>query len=664
MDRTPAEPTDVNELLATLRAKASEHADDRAFGKTCREAVHKICKDRTLIAFVDSVAFGEISPIESFRRLELLRELKPGVFCSDRTWGFGVINKLDDFYKKIVIDFVHKPGHQMTYAYAADALTTVDDSHLLARRHKDPAGLETLVRERHEEIVSLALRNFGPMSVAKLEKTLTEAHVLSPTQWKPFWEGARKGLKRDPLVDIPAKRNDLITIRTHAQDYGEPWVAALGRERDIARILTLIGELETQTPEKISQAAAVLSDRLAFALKGAYNSDPGSYARLAMTVQRLGLSTPETPPLKAHLWEDNRFIKASEQISVREASDLAGYLLRDDEAAQHKMVELLPKLPYNLACEVLQILYGGPADDRAQKVCRNILFATNPHPVLLTWAIRNREAFANWNLPSLYDLLMQSISLLEEKRGYEGLRMQNIIRQVFDHTKGFDAAFSLMDSLQRQAMFERIQASPAWDPASQRRLLNHMIKIEPKLLARRKTSASSTTTEVGRWTSWRSLAERQAAHRHLVEVELPKSSQDIATARSYGDLRENFEYHAAKHQQGLLLQRQAEMDSDLKQVKGTDFADTPTERVGMGTAVILTLADGTTRSYAILGEWDRDEALNIISCKSRLAQCLEGKKPGDRVLIPAESGEELVTVTSINPLGEAVRAWLSATPTP
>jgi len=665
MDRTPAETTpDVHELLANQRAQAADHADDRAFGKACREAVHKICQDRTITAFVDSVAFGEVSPIESFRRLELLKALQPGVFCSDRTWGFGVIQKLDDFYKKITIDFVSKPGHQMTYAYAAEALTLVDDSHLLVRRHKDPAELDALRRERPDEIVRLALRNFGPMSVTKLEKTLTDSRIVTPTQWKAFWDGARKGLKRDPLVEIPAKRADPITIRTHAQNYGDAWMASLGRERDIARILTLIGELETQMPDKIPAATDVLSDRLAFGLKGAYNTDPGTYARLAITVQRLGLATPEATPLKAHLWEDNRFIKAAEQISAREASDLAGYLLRDDVAAQRRMTGLLPSLPYNLACEVLQILYGSAVDGDAQRLCRAILRSATPHPVLLTWALRNRDAFANWNLPSLYDLLMQSISLLEEKRAYEALRMQNTIRLVFDNVKGFDAAFTAMDPLQRQAMFERIQASPAWDPASHRHLLNHMIKIEPKLAARRKTSATAQASVVTRLTSWRSLAERQLAYRHLIEVVLPKNSQDIATARSYGDLRENFEYQSAKHQQGLLLQRQAEMDGDLKQVKGSDFADAPTDKAGMGSTITITFPDTSSRTYTILGEWDRDEALNIISCRSRLAQCLEGRQPGDRVLIPGETDDVLVTVAAVEPLSAVIRAWIAAPPPP
>lgn len=662
MDQTATQTTDIETLLSALRTKANEHADDRAFGAHCRASIVKICKDRTLAAFVDSSGFGEVSPIESFRRLALLRDLKSGTFCTDRTWGFGIVRKMDDFYKKVTLDFDGKPGHQMTYAYAAETLVVVDDNHLLARRHKDPAGLEKLILEQPDEIVRLALRTFGPMPVARLEKTLADARIITPSRWKTFWEGARKALKKDPLTDIPSKRNDSITLLSRAQEYGASWLAALGRERDIERILTLIKDLEEQAPEKIEPALAVLSDRLTFAIKGAYNSDPSNYARLAITVQRLGLSEPQAAPLQAHLWEDNRFITAAEKLSLREAADLAGYLLQDSSEAHTRMIALLPVLPYNLAVETLRILYEGPEKASANTACQVILQAADPHPVFLTWAIRNHTSFTEWHLPPYYDLLMKGVSLLDEKHSGEALRLQHTIRLVFDHVKGFETTFKALDPLQKQAIFERIQASATWDSTSRRHLLTRMIKIAPKLKAHRKTTSTDSVATAVRQTSWRSLAERQAAHRRLVEVDLPQNSKDIATARSYGDLRENFEYQTAKHQQGLLLQRQAEMDAELKQVKGTDFTNAPTDKVTAGTTVTFTLPDASASTYTILGEWDRDEALNIISCKSRLAECLLGRHVGNRVLIPSETGEDVATITTIAPLSETVRAWVTTRP--
>lgn len=143
---------------------------------------------------------------------------------------------------------------------------------------------------------------------------------------------------------------------------------------------------------------------------------------------------------------------------------------------------------------------------------------------------------------------------------------------------------------------------------------------------------------------------------------MAKNSQDIAAARSYGDLRENFEYQAAKDYQRVLLNRQAEMDLELKTMKGSDFSDAKTDTVMPGTKVTLRMEDGSERVFTVLGEWDRDEALNIISNKSRLALSVLGKAAGATVLVPSALGELQAVLEKVEPLDDAVRAWLAEQP--
>ncbi|MDD4622787.1 MAG: GreA/GreB family elongation factor, partial [Kiritimatiellae bacterium] len=198
-------------------------------------------------------------------------------------------------------------------------------------------------------------------------------------------------------------------------------------------------------------------------------------------------------------------------------------------------------------------------------------------------------------------------------------------------------------------------------PSTHHSLLRRMLKLDPALVASKKANAAKAQ-DTARWTSWHSLAERQAQYKRLVEVDMPQNSRDIATARSYGDLRENFEYQAAQDLQRQLLQKQSALQLELRHVKGTDFANAASDRAGPGTAVRLAMADGTRITYTILGEWDYDERLNIISNKSRLAMCLADKKPGDTVAVPSASGETAATLESVEPPDEAVRAWIMRTP--
>jgi transcription elongation GreA/GreB family factor len=283
-------------------------------------------------------------------------------------------------------------------------------------------------------------------------------------------------------------------------------------------------------------------------------------------------------------------------------------------------------------------------------------------PTLLLWVLRNLPRVADWKLPSLYELMGQVIAIIEDTTLCgERLRMQHQLLGLFEQAKWFEPAFVSLDGLQREALFARIYGnSSLGDAATQRALVGRMVRIEPALAARKQPGGGAVAEPAQHWTSWRSLRERQEQLRQLVEVDIPRNSADIAHARSYGDLRENFEYHAAKQQQTVLMSRRDQLDLELKQMRGSHFAGADTSAVGMGVEVTLLAEDGTPRDYSILGEWDSDEALGIIPCRSRLAKALEGHRVGDRVTIPGTAGDETVTVQAIRPLSAAVRAWAGA----
>jgi transcription elongation GreA/GreB family factor len=113
-------------------------------------------------------------------------------------------------------------------------------------------------------------------------------------------------------------------------------------------------------------------------------------------------------------------------------------------------------------------------------------------------------------------------------------------------------------------------------------------------------------------------------------------------------LRENFEYKAAKEMQRVLQRRRSEMERELSRARGTDFSNTDTSKVGIGTKVTLRqIASGNTESYHILGAWDGDPARHIISYQTAIAQALIGSKPGDQASLPTESGESPVEIVSV-----------------
>ena len=618
-------------------------------------------KDRLASAMIDAAAFGSVPLDNSLVRLDFLTSLKPGTLIIDPNWGIGEVKRLDDFYKRATIDFLTKRGHAMSFEALLDGVQLAPADHLLTRQYRDPEGIKKMAKEKPGELLHLILQSFGDMTIVKLENIVEKHNLVTPAGWKPFWEAARRDVKKDDLIKIPARRNDLIQLLTVSEDYGDAWFKKLSKTRNAEEILNAVLAFEAtgKVPEMEDSQRSIIEERLAFAIKSAHNTNPPLYARLACAISRFGFLTPPLDDMRRHLMENNRYIKAAEHLAVHDTEALVQFLLAGGGNIAEVMLCAIPQMPYNILNDLLAALKDNPI---AEKACKDLLKQPVAPATLVNWCFRNLET-TPWKLPPLIDLLRHAISIIESHMVGEDLRMQNNIKLIFD-VKGswMDKFFNPLPECDRRRLFDRIQASPAWNPSTQSVLLKQMIEVDPDL-AKLKRVTVKEEKQTLRITSWRSLAEKQLSYQHLLEVEMPKNRKDIAFARSYGDLRENFEYQVAKDKERELQQRQGELQHDLGQVKGTDFAGIPTDRVAAGTTVTLKLADGSQKEYVILGEWDRDEKLNIISNKARLATALDGHRVNETVQVPSADGEEDATITAIKPLSDAVHAWLKMIPT-
>lgn len=157
-------------------------------------------------------------------------------------------------------------------------------------------------------------------------------------------------------------------------------------------------------------------------------------------------------------------------------------------------------------------------------------------------------------------------------------------------------------------------------------------------------------------TSVASYKRRVAELENLISVLIPENAAAVALARSYGDLRENAEYDAAKERRRFLHKRRSELEKDIATTQSTDFKDVVVEgQVVLGSVVKLSSAGGD-REYTILGAWDSDPEKNRIAYKARIGEILLNKKVGDTVDIP-EAGS--FTIKEILPLSEDLRKELA-----
>ena len=160
--------------------------------------------------------------------------------------------------------------------------------------------------------------------------------------------------------------------------------------------------------------------------------------------------------------------------------------------------------------------------------------------------------------------------------------------------------------------------------------------------------AAGSTTEQPPVASLASQKRMQAELKHLVEVLIPQNAEAVAYARSFGDLRENAEYDAAKEQRRFLQRRRSELEKSLGFMDVTDFSDVKlTDVVVPGCRVFLKDAAGKEVSYYILGAWDGDVDRGRIAYKAPLGQALVEHKVGEKVKLP-ELGE--CVIAKVEPL--------------
>ena len=136
--------------------------------------------------------------------------------------------------------------------------------------------------------------------------------------------------------------------------------------------------------------------------------------------------------------------------------------------------------------------------------------------------------------------------------------------------------------------------------------------------------------------------------RHMEQVELPQVRDAIAEARDKGDLSENFEYHAAKREQGRLLGRISYKQKVLENARVIDKTRLKSYVVGILSKVKITnLNNNRSMSYTIVSASEANVAECKISVKSPIAQALLNKKVEDVVDVRVPAGTIKLRIDSI-----------------
>ena len=136
--------------------------------------------------------------------------------------------------------------------------------------------------------------------------------------------------------------------------------------------------------------------------------------------------------------------------------------------------------------------------------------------------------------------------------------------------------------------------------------------------------------------------------KELENVELPRVREAIAEARDKGDLSENFEYHAAKREQGRLLSQIRFKQRVLEFARVIDTKRLGTDAVGLLSKVEITnLGNENRMTYMLVNPHEANLREGKISIKSPIGQALLNKKVGDVVEVRVPAGMLKLRIESI-----------------
>ena len=616
----------------------------------------------TEIENASTVAVDQSDQLQSeFKRLVLDGKLDPKVtdalttlvsagFCIHRSWGFGKITTVDTLMSKITIDFQSKPEHSMDLGFAAKILKPLDGGHILARKATDLVGLKRMGALDHLELIKLVLTSFdGQATVAQIQESLVPDVIED--DWKKWWADAKKEMKSDGHFQLPVKKTEPIIYHAQELSAHDQLLSNLrdakGLKAQIAAATEIrkgIGDVENKK-DVIGEMIKILN----LAIKNHMNLKP-SLSLEAILLRDAIRTDIGTEAGEGEIEASSVFEKAEDLAEVIEGLSAAkqklaldAFRLTHTDSWVDKYLEILNSSGLRLVGELAQMLIDAGHFDRFKDHLHQLVSKHEASTDLMLWLGKNRsDSFADILGPEVFGAMMAAI---EQDRFNEKKTSKLGDFIMSDHELITDLIGSA-DVEVVEDLVRALQATICFDDMDKRSLLGRIVKAYPSIQSM--ISGDQTKDDNLLIVSWPSLERRKNEYEELVKKKIPANSKEIAIARSYGDLRENHEFKAAKEMQKVLMARKGELEIDLTRARGTDFSDASVDQVSVGNKLVVTnLESNKEETFVLLGAWDGDPENQILSYLTPLGQAFLGKKPGDEAEFQIENDTRRYRINTI-----------------
>jgi transcription elongation factor GreA len=598
------------------------------------------------------VEAGKLTP----RAAQQLEKLKPGTFCLHKSWGFGRVSEWNLLLNQIVIDFAGKKSHPMQAQYAAENVTPLTPEHFLARKSTDLAAIKNLARENPPALVRNILESLDGKATAQQIGEWLVGDVFTETEWKRWWESTKKALKASGIFSVPAKKTDPIQLRGEGVSQADELLDTFNKARQpkeqIAALEQIIKSYQQfSEPEKQLQPIIATIENMTvrnqrmhpeFAFELIIARDDLLARNPSLHSTHVGLTLS-----KLILKEDERLISVLAKLpAAKEKRILQAMPTALGPRWTERGLDLMQQSHGRMVAQIPRILSEAGKHDELRTMLERSIREQSATSEMLAWLCSERE---QWSELVTQELLGAIFAALEREQHNTAGRAGKLYRTLVEDRQLLGDIFRKCDVATARDWMRRLQLSHLFDELTKRSLLARLVKVYPELESMI-TGVQTQEETASLIVSWSSLERRKAEYEELVKTKIPENTREIALARSYGDLSENFEFKAAKQMQSVLMRRKTELEQMLHNARGTSFENVDTSRVSIGTIVTLrNVEPGKEETYTILGAWDGDPDHNIISYQTAIGQALLGHKAGETISLNTDHGAAQFAIVSIQP---------------
>lgn len=591
---------------------------------------------------------------------ERLSQLAPGNFCLHKSFGAGKVTDWDLPAKKVTIDFEKSAGQTMELQFAFQKTEWIPADDFRAKKIEQREELRTLSKSDPINLVVHLLQSHGgSMTGDALEKELSGA-VIPEADFKKWWDNTKKALRDSRLAVVPQKRTEAIILRTGDRSPAEALVADFEASRDIKGMIRAleaiaadIGAFENDTDalkrllsdiDEGAKKAARVQLGQALQLVAARDEVIGSSKALELDPGAVRLSDLLLSADSSRLADEAGALPSSRQRAVYEAFPNA---FGDEWVG--KIVHVFDRVGARGVTEIARILLERGGMPALVTHLRSAIARRALGPDALIWVCRERKGPSEGVFSA--DVGAAVLNLLENDHLSDGPRKTSRLQSLLGDDKSLlTDLVSIMDANEARNFGRRLLDCPVFGELEKKSLMARIIKARPET-AELVNGTNQKRPEENLLVSWESLEKKKAELDDIIRNKIPQNREDVKIAKSYGDLRENFEYKSAKDMEKYLAHRRTALDKEINNARGTDFKGSDASKVNIGTIVTLVDANGVETDMTVLGAWDSIPETKTVSYLSVVGKALVGRSPGDDVSVRDEVTEQMQTlkIRSIRP---------------